>query len=257
MSEDAFRLEDVLGKHVSKPDPLSKPELIAIYSRPGGGKTWLAGSASDIEGFKKGLFIDTERSSVGVITDADFWDVIYVNDHEDPLAFLEAIMDALGNRDMETDYDVVVLDTLDVAQDWAIDYYVDGDGCPRAKSGEPDTRKGWAFIKNWTNNIGTTLKRIAPLSIVNIHDREEKSDTGALQQRLRLSGGSKDTFASIPDTVIYLERKKHGQDGVRTTAFFGTDDNKVTKDRFNFPPIVQDVTIPYLFDLIDRRGGEK
>lgn len=253
VTDEVFRLEDVLGKHVRKPDPHAKPELMVNYGGAGTGKTFLAGTAQNVPGFKKGLIIDTERSTVGVITNADFWDVIYVNDHEDPLAYFEAIIDAIDNPNMATDYDVIVIDTLDIAQDWAIDYYVHGAGCPRTRSGEADTWKGWGNIHKWTNNVADVLKRIKPLGIINIHDREVQADTGAITQRLRLSGGAKDTFASIPDMVIYLERRKHGKDGVQTTAFFGTDDNKVTKDRFGFPPAVQGVTIPYLYRLIDER----
>lgn len=255
MSEP-FQLDSLLGKYVQKPSPNAKPELIALYGRAGSGKTHFAATAGEIEGFKKGLILDTERSSVGVVTDGDFWDVIFVDDHEDPLAYFNALIEAIGDPNMETDYDVIVIDTLDVAQDWAISYYVDGDGCPRSRSGERDTRAGWSKILKWTNNIAQRLKRIEPLVVITVHEREEKSETGALIQRLRLSGGSKDTFASIPDTVIWLERRKRGRDGIVTTAYFGTDDNKVTKDRFGFPPAVQGASLPYLFKLIDERDKE-
>ena len=252
-----LKLEDTLalGGHLHKPNPLAKPELIAVYSGAGQGKTTFAASAEGVEGFRKGLIIDTERSTVGVVK-SDFWDIIFVNDHEDPLAYFEAIIDALDDPDLKTDYDVIVIDTLDIAQDWAIDWYVYGDGVVRTKGGEPNTMVAWGNIHKWTNRIAQILKRIKPLGIINIHDREEKADTGALQQRLRLSGGAKDTFASIPDTVVYLERRKKGKDGLVTTAYFGTEDNKVTKDRFGFPPAVQGATIPYLYQLIDEKEVE-
>ncbi len=252
-----MKLEEMLAErgHLHKADPLAKPELIAVYGSSGSGKTFFAASSEGVEGFKKGLIIDTERSTVGVVK-SDFWDIIYVNDHEDPLAYFEAIIEALADPDMATDYDIIVVDTLDIAQDWAIDYYVYGDGVPKTRSGEANTMVGWGNVHKWTNRIAQILKRIAPLGIITIHDREEKSDTGALQQRLRLSGGAKDTFASIPDTVIYLDRRKRGKDGVVTTAYFGVEDNKITKDRFNFPPVVRGASIPYLYDLIDQQAGE-
>lgn len=253
-----LRFEDKLALHgfLHKPDPKAKPELMAIYGRAGSGKSFFSATSEGIEGFKRGLIIDTERSTVGVVTNADFWDIIYVNDHDDPLAYFEMLIDALDDPEFETDYDVIVIDTLDVAQDWAIDWYVYGDGVIKTKYGEPNTQVAWGNIHKWTNRVAQVLKKIKPLGIITIHDREEKGETGALQQRLRLSGGAKDTFASIPDTVIYLERRKHGKEGVITTAFFGTDDNKITKDRFGFPPAVQGATIPYLFGLIDERDGE-
>ena len=253
-----IRFEDKLASHgfLHKPDPKAKPELIVNYGQSASGKSFFSATAEDVPGFKKGLFIDTERSTVGVVTNDKFWDIIFVDDHDDPLSYFEMLIDALDDPEFETDYDVIVIDTLDIAQDWAIEYYVHGDGVPKTKYGEPNTQVAWGYIHRWTNRVAKVLKKIKPLGIINIHDREEKSETGALQQRLRLSGGAKDTFASIPDTVIYLERRKKGKDGVVTTAFFGTEDNKVTKDRFGFPPAVQGATIPYLFGLIDERDGE-
>ena len=71
-----------------------------------------------------------------------------------------------------------------------------------------------------------------------------------------VSGSAKDTFAGVPDTVVYLERLRDGDEYI-TKAYFGTNDNKVTKDRFNFPPEVKNPTIPALFKYIDDKAGVK
>jgi hypothetical protein len=56
--------------------------------------------------------------------------------------------------------------------------------------------------------------------------------------------------------VAYLERKV--MDGEpKTVAFFETDDNKVTKNRFKFPPKVLEPTIPALFAWIDKQKEDK
>ena len=80
MTEKAFELDALLSKYSSKPKKDAKPRLIMLYSRPGGGKTKLAGTAIDLPNVKKGIYFDTEGSTEGVITD-DRWDVIHVNEY--------------------------------------------------------------------------------------------------------------------------------------------------------------------------------
>lgn len=105
-------------------------------------------------------------------------------------------------------------------------------------------------------DIASGMKSMDAFGVIVIHDREEKAESGAITKRLRLSGSAKDTFAGVPDTVVYLERLRDGDEYI-TKAYFGTNDNKVTKDRFNFPPEVKNPTIPALFKYIDDKAGVK
>lgn len=72
------------------------------------------------------------------------------------------------------------------------------------------------------------------VSIV-IHDREEKAESGAITKRLRLSGSAKDTFAGVPDTVVHISNGSATATNISPRHIYRTNDNKVTKDRFNFP----------------------
>jgi hypothetical protein len=50
--------------------------------------------------------------------------------------------------------------------------------------------------------------------------------------------------------VAYLERVLEGDEEV-TLAQFASQDNKVTKNRFKFPPVVRNPSLPKLFKYID------
>ena len=172
MSDDMFSIDAVLSKHVKKPVPNAKPREILLYSKPGSGKTHLAGTAVDLSTVKKGLYIDTEGSTEGVIKNPK-WDILKVYEYpsaerveqlakarnvdpseidqrEERFKFFNTILgsgkNGLFNRANKTAYDVIVVDTLDAAQDWAQDYFLDGPGAHLTRSGEVDTRAGWRNI---------------------------------------------------------------------------------------------------------------
>lgn len=249
---DQFNLHDVLDKYVSKPSEASKPEFIVLYGRPGGGKTWLGASASELPHIRKMLILDTEGSTVGTLSDFDDdkVDIIRVTS----FAMLNAILDKLFDENAQHEYDAVMIDTLDKAQEWAVDHFKEN--APYTKSGEKDGYWTWGQVSDWTvKQVGENLRHAPFLAIVTVHEKEEKTTDGALVKGLRLQGSAKDTWPGIPDVVAYLERKLDGGEPT-TFAYFETDDNKVTKNRFKFPPKVKDVTIPKLFKYIEDRKKE-
>lgn len=249
---DAFNLSDVLDKYISKPSDATKPEFIVLYSRPGGGKTYLAATASELPGVRKVLVLDTEGSTVGTLADFsdDKIDIVRV----DSFAMLNAILDKLFDKNAVHEYDVVILDTLDVAQGWAVEHFKSI--APTTKSGEKDGFWVWAEVSDWTvKQLGYNLRKAPFLAIAVVHEREEKASDGSLIKALKLQGSAKDVWPGIPDVVAYLERKV--LDGKpQTVAYFETDDNKVTKNRFHFPAKVLAPTIPKLFEFIDKRNAD-
>lgn len=247
---DEFNLEDKLQKYISKPSAATKPEFMVFYGRPGGGKTWLAASASQLPGVRKTLILDTEGSTVGTLAefDDDKIDIVRV----DSFAMLEAILDSLFDENAKHTYDVVILDTLDVAQEWAVDHFKGI--APTTRSGEKDGFWVWAQVSDWTvKRVGRKLRNAPFLAIAVFHEREEKSSDGSLVKLLKLQGSAKDTWPGIPDVVAYTERRLIGGKP-ETVAFFETEDNKVTKNRFHFPAKVNAPTVPKLFEWIDKQA---
>jgi len=272
MSELSFEIDNVLSKYVTKPEENVYPEELLFYGQPGSGKSYLAASAINIKtpdlSFKKGLIIDVEGSTVGVVDDPRI-DIIRIDKYEhvkkdgsvDPYGkflFLNTILSddpksGLFYPDNKTSYDFIIIDTLDVAQDLAIEYYTSGVvSSLRNKGGEVDGFKVWAKVADWTLSVARGLKKIDPLGILVLHDREEKLNSGAFTKRLRLSGSAKDTLAGVPDVVAYLERSNSDK-GPVTTSYFSTEDNKVSKNRYgkyNIPPIAEGVDLNWFYNKI-------
>jgi hypothetical protein len=91
--------------------------------------------------------------------------------------------------------------------------------------------------------------------VVVVHTREEKSDSGALIQKVKLQGSSKDNFASIPDLVIHqVRRMSKGEKGdpeLTTTIYtVGTKSFSQAKNRFGLPPVMKNATLRDVFHAI-------
>lgn len=268
---DSLDLDDIIGKYTRKPDPLATPELYLLYSGAGNGKSWLASSAVDASDDTKVLYIDVEGSTTGVITNHKNWqniDVIPVyemtaSDEEraegvtNGIKRFKFLKSLLSEKNLfsgkETKYDYVVIDTYDVAQDYAIEYFQKY--TPLTNKGEVDGWAVWGSVKKWTLDVAHGLKSMDSVGIIVQHDREEKSKSGAITKRLAISGSAKDVLPGIPDVVIYLERLL--VDGEETTVgYFATEDGKVTKNRFGFPTRIKNPSIPKLLKFISKKTNQ-
>lgn len=246
-----------LTKYVTKPSERAHPELLLFYGRPGCGKTWLAASASELPNVKRVAILDTEGSTVGTLTDFDD-DVVDIistekDTPEESFIFLNTILDKFFDSTETHPYDVVIVDTFDVAQDQAKKYFFGK--APLTKSGEKDGFWVWAQIQEWSEKVARGLKRMKALGILVVHEKKDTDEDGKVTVQLKLAGAAKDIVPGIPDTLAYLRRVV--EDGQEVTlAYFATDDNKVTKNRFHFPPVVKEPTIPGLWRYIDRDKTE-
>lgn len=269
---DEFALDEILGKYTTKPNPLATPELWLLYSQAGSGKSDLASSAVDAPGEPKVLYVDVEGSTPGVITRHKNWkniDVIRVDQMEatdeerekgitNGIKRFKFIRSLFSEKNLfsgkETKYDYIVIDTFDVAQDYAIEYFQAN--APVSRSGEIDGFAVWGNVKEWTLTVAKGLKSMKPVGILVQHDREEKSSSGTITKKLALSGSAKDILPGIPDVVLYLERKL--VDGAETTVgYFASQDGKVTKNRFGFPAKVKNPSIPGLLKFIEQKQSKE
>lgn len=232
---------------LQKPSQMNKPELIVLYGPPGGGKTHLAASASEVEGLYPILIIDTEGSASGTVAgfDDDRVDILPVTSHGQ----LDSLLDALTEKTHK--YKTVIIDTFDVAQARAVDEFLEEHAS--------NTFAAWSEIKAWTVDVARTLKAADFLAILVFHENVEKTDTGAMVSQLVLQGSAKSVMPGIPD-VVGLVTRKADKEGVETTTVqFAPDNNKATKNRFNLPARVEDPSIGTIFEHIKNRkkGGSK
>lgn len=252
MSNDPFNLDDVLTKYVKKPSEKANPELALLYGRPGCGKSWLAASISRVPGFKKILILDTEGSTTGTISDFDDSKVDIVDCRRDTPAeafqFLNTILEKLFDSNNKHSYDAVIIDTFDVAQDWAKDYFTAT--TPKNDRGKTDGFAVFGALKDWSVSVASNLKRIPPMGIMVVHEKSDKDQDGGLVVGLNLVGGAANVIPGIPDTVAYLQRVLENDEEV-TYGYFATQDGKVTKNRFKFPPVVKNPSFDKLFKFIE------
>lgn len=245
---DPFNLDEALAKHVKKPSERTKPELALLYSPPGQGKTWMAASISEVPGVEKVLILDTEGSTIGSLNgfDDDKIDIISVEQESKvkSFQFLNTILDHLFDPATKHSYDAVVIDTFDVAQDWAHAYFEET--APVGRNGEKDGFAVWRNVKDWSVDTARALKRIDAYGVLVVHDREEKNKDGALITKLNLLGSARDVLPGIPDMLGYLER-----DGGKTVGYFEAGGGRVTKNRFHFPAAVNNPSFKGLFQYIE------
>lgn len=279
----SFELDDIIAKAARKPDPVAKPELWLLYSQAGSGKTHTASGAVDISDDTKVLYIDVEGSTPGVVTNHKNWrniDIVPVyemtaSDEEraqgitNEIKRFKYLRTLLSEKYLfsgkETKYDYVVIDTFDVAQDYAIDFFErEAQIAADNLGGEVNGFSVWADVKKWTLSVAKNMKSMKPVGILVQHDREEKAKSGAIVKKLALSGSAKDILPGIPDVVLYLERrlvKEPTKDDPNNTVevtvgYFASEDGKVTKNRFGFPAKVKNPTIPKLLELIEKKAGK-
>ena len=259
MTVEIPSIKATLSKYVKKPSEATVPRLIAIYGNPGSGKSFLAGSASELDHVKSLLFIDTEGSSDGTLVGFDDNKIEILNIPETVQAlnaerapgeqitniqFFDKVLNDLFSVP-DSGYDAIVIDTLDVAQDWKSKELV-------GIWEKVNKYKVWELLGDWSTHIADKLKANKALGIVVLHTKEDKDEsTGAILQNIRFKGAAKDTFPGIPDVVGYTTRRIYKVDGEEkeiTVIEFATQDGKVTKNRFQFPSKMIEPSIKKLWD---------
>lgn len=235
-----------LDKYVVKPDALVGPEMIILYGPPGGGKTWLAASASDVPGLDPVLIIDTENSTQGTITafDSDKIDVIRPAEQfpKDKLyAATKAIINGLLTKDHK--YCTVIIDTADVLFEWAKrEGDTPGDGFAK-----------WNFVHDELTAPGGmfhALKRAPFLTILVIHENESDGSDGLTKSTFQWQGQGKSIIGGIPDMVGYVTRETNMAGVTTTTLHTAPTKRNVAKNRFGLPAKISNPTMSMLYGLI-------
>lgn len=196
-----------------------------IFGETGGGKTWTAASASEIEDYSPTLLVDIEGSAAGVGRRYPNIDIVQADTHA-KLEFIKK--DLLDNQD---DFGCVIFDTLNVAQ-------------KRAKAQFKNDFPGnsfamWDALSDWTLDFVRSMHHASFMSIFIAHPQTDKDDsTGRVTTTVKLAGGARTEVPTVPDLIGY-QFYTTDEDGSPVRALqVGRSANVVTKNRFGLPDVI-------------------
>lgn len=239
---------------ITTPKETALPKSIFLYSPPGTRKTSISSSIAEVPGFNRVLMIDMERGAEVIAQNPllrDRIDVLEIDPLESGAkAKLDAVIDDIYTNDYG--YDAVILDTLDVAQDVAEKWF---------KANNPDPKNTFRIYGDlgvWTDEIVRKLHSAKHFTaIITCHSTEQKAESGAYRILPRLSGSSKDAIGGIFSIVAHLSYGNHPETGERhLLATVGESDTTIAKNRFGLNPVIVDLTMPKLYQLINERVGK-
>ena len=256
--------EFTLGKYMSKPSELQKPDQILLMGPYGGGKTYLAASASLVPELRKVLIIDTEGSTVGTTANFDDEHLHILNIREQakklskdkgveihPVQFFELVMDQVFEH--EEQYGTVVIDALDRLNDMYLDYTESQ--AELEASGAINAFYKWTETRDLlTSHRGLIqkMKDASFLSILVMHEQEDEN-TGRIDFAWTGKGARSD-LGGIPDLVMRVTRVYDERSKDWTTKLVSAPTKKgQAKSRFNkIPEVIEDaVTMADLWNYLE------
>lgn len=228
---------------ITKAAQLNSPKTILIYGDPKRGKSWFAGSASEVASLSPVLVIDTEGGSSAIARDWKDVDVIAADSHEK----LESILGALLNQPHK--YKTVVIDTLGVAMDRAEKFFGDLPTNRNNKFGK------WGDLKEWVTDLTRKMHAAPFLSILVAHAQDDKDDqTGAVKTVPMLPGSAKNTLPAIPDIIAYMTAEADGNGEVQRVLYLQSSDRLVSGNRFGLPGKMYNPSMKKILDAINNGG---
>lgn len=227
---------------VKKVEGTARPKSICIYGFYKTGKTTLAASISEVPYFKKSgkevLILEAESGTASIADDYPNVDMFELTS----VIGLNRAVDELLTK--EHNYGVVIFDTLDRFQEWAVSHFVDG---------AVDTRAAWAEVKEWTNSLVWRLHRAGIIAIFLFHEAEQKKEKAKESlMGLKLQGSSKDDLGQIFDIIGRLTVRRNEEGEFHRILQLGPQEGQITGNRYEkkLPNEMVDPTMTKIFELI-------
>lgn len=227
---------DLAKYEIKKAKDTGAPKSILLFGRPKGGKTVMAASIVDVPGYERVLVVDVEGGASAITAHYPQVDVIAANTAADFSAIVEALVNGeLVEPESGLPYQVVIIDTLDKAQERQLEVY-DKSRESFTKQGEKNTLYKWGAIKTWTTKLADALHLAPFLTIFVAHVMDNENENGTVTTTVALGGSSKFTFPATPDIVGHFTIAKvdvgGGKKEPRRVIDFSVSDKVTTGQRY-------------------------
>lgn len=261
----------------AKFEAVSDPSSLLIYGPPGRWKTTTAGSILDVPKYAnaKILYLDIDRGSTALMNNAITRDAIKsgqigiiqmdkrkINETRGMLEYFLGKRDGNGEFiegeafNPDYGYDVVILDTLDVAQQVSVDWLLMNTFNEKDKL---DSRAAWGEVNRWTNDVMWAFQNNTHLlGIVVMHSESGTDDGGKFSIKPKLQGGAKDNIGGIPDLVAYVDFEPDPNDKnlQQLVATIGGTSIITAKNRGMLPNRVVNFDLPTFYNLLAERRAD-
>lgn len=256
-----------LSAYVSKPDPLGDPQMLMFVGPPGGGKTRLAASASEVEGLYPVLIIDMEGSTEGTLIglDPDRIDILRPMEKfkpEEVYPKTVAVLEGLLSKDHK--YKTVIIDPADVLAEWAVAYGTEpGNSFAKWEFLHGELTAPQSFDsrgKQITRGLFARLKAAPFLTILVVHDKQEYNEDGALMRdTFQWQGQGKTKLGGIPDLIGIITRNTSSSGVAKSTMKVGSSTRSASKNRYEavVPSKIEDPTLAGIYALIRSNKEDK
>jgi hypothetical protein len=197
-------LTEIAGLELTEASELAEPNSIMLFGHPKRGKTTLAGSIRDVEGFNNVLHIDLERGSAPLAKRWPDIKVIRPNNTTE----VGDIINALTASENSLGFDAVILDTISTLGQWYKEEWIAKN---HPKSGKMELQ-GWDDWGDYALQTMWDLHNMYALGISTYHMKVEQNDiTKQVWTVPMIQGRARYSVASVPDIVIGLDIAPSGQ----------------------------------------------
>lgn len=223
-----------------------------VYGDPGVGKTWLGGSASDVEDMGPVLYIDVEGGTLTLREHFPLVDVVRVQSWSDMAKVYNALKKGEGG------YRTVVLDSLTEIQKFSMETIMRD-----LVAAEPDRDPDVPGMREWGKNINqlrTLVRRFRdlPMNVIftALSATDKDGKTGKMFTRVNLSGKLSGEVPGFVDIVMYMYvKEKDGE--IQRLLLTGATDKVTAKDRSNkLPPVIEQPSMSEIHKLIYGKESE-
>ena len=149
--------------------------------------------------------------------------------------------------------DLVVLDTLNLLQQVAVKHFMATTYNDRGNALDP--RAAWGKVSTWTDEIVRLIHNSPRFTGAFVaHPKEVEEKNGQVKIKPQLQGSIKDTIASIPSLVAYLDWETNTETNAdELVATVGESSLYESKNRYMLPSKIPNFSLVDLYDLIDSR----